>query len=242
MSKAVVPDSLLLKTTEPAFRAFRSTFTLTPQPRKETKEKRKFSMYDDQPHLDADLLAAKRINAAAPPPHSASATSPTSSSFPLTFDALRPLVDHVGSVTPLDDFRAILTRRDDVELYRRAWDELKVIIERWVDESYGDAGYGVAMECVKGLRGAAVAEGEAEVFNQWMERVKEGWRTRRAGWWAKLKAEGVRVIDSSEVDDSRFTPAQADRWFEDVDDSSRVRSESLPVSVEDDADLFDSMD
>ena len=240
MSTAVHPDPLLLKATEPAFRAFRSTFTLTPQPRDKKKEKRKFSMYDDQPHMDADLLAAKRINAAAPPPHpSSSAASPHAAAF----DALHPLVEHVGSVTPLADFRAILTRRDDVELYRRAWEELKVVIERWVDESYGDAGYGVAMECVKGLRAAAVAEGEAELFNAWMEKVKEGWRTRRAGWWAKLKGEGVRAIDSSEVDDSRYTPQQADSWFEDVDDSSRVRSESLPVSgVEEDVDLFESMD
>ena len=230
LSKALFPDPLLLKAAEPAIRAFRDTFVLQPVEKDaKKKEKRKFAMYDDQPDIDPDLLAAKRLNAA---DHSAGAA----------FDAMQPTVEHVGSVTPMEDFRAMLKRRDDVAVWKRAWEEMKTLIERLVEDSYGDSMYGRAMECVRGLRAAAVGEGEADLFNTWMEGVREKWRRGREGWWTKLKAEGMRLIDDSEVGDSKVSRAEADRWSEDVDDSSRVRSESLPVSADDERDIFDELE
>ena len=136
----------------------------------------------------------------------------------------------------------MIARRDDRDVYKRAWDELQALIERYVDDSYGDAHYRTAMDCIVGLRAAAVAEKEADRFNSWMESVRERWRARRTGWWSRLKEAGVGVIHDGEVDDSRYTAADAERWMDDVDHSSKVRGESLPPSVDDEPDLFSSMD
>lgn len=187
-------------------------------------------MYDDEkPQLDADIMEAQTNLAA------------DSSIDPASTDSLmHDRVDTVSTVNPVDTFRAMLRRRDDVTVHDRAMREMVERINAFIEGSYGDQLYAKAMECVRALREACVRDKEAATFNDWMDAVKAKYKSSRSGWWLWMKKEGVRVVDESEVEDSKYSVADAGRWWEDDAVDSKSRSESIPVSGADD-DLFDEL-
>ena len=217
---------------EPSFDAFRIAFTLVEQPKKESGRRRvKFSMYDEKPILDEDVLEARTGREAA-----------MQSVDDADGDELmRDRVDTVSTVNPVDTFKAMLRRRDDVTIHERAMREMVERINAFIEGSYGDQLYGKAMECVRALRDACVRDKEAHTFNEWMEASKARYKGGRSGWWEYMRKEAVRLIDESEVEDSKYSVADTQRWWEDDAVDSKSKSESIPVSGASD-DLFDELD
>ena len=214
---------------EPSYDAFRVAFTLVEAPKKEGgRRKVKFSMYDEKPMLDEDILEAGR---------EASSISIDGADGD---ELMRDRVDTVSTVNPVDTFRAMLRRRDDVTIHDRAMREMVERINAFIEGSYGDQLYGKAMECVRALREACVRDKEAHTFNEWMESIKARYRGGPSGWWLFIKKDGVRLIDESEVEDSKYSVAETQRWWEDDAVDSKSKSESIPVSGADD-DLFDEL-
>lgn len=191
----------------------------------------KFSMYDEKPILDDDILQAKTGREAAMEGIEGGDDSD---------ELMRDRVDTVSTVNPVDTFRAMLRRRDDVTVHERAMREMVERINAFIEGSYGDQLYGKAMECVRALREACVRDKEADTFNDWMEGVKGRYKAGRSGWWEWMRKESVRLIDESEVEDSKYSVAAAQRWWEDDGMDSKSKSESIPVSGAAD-DLFDEL-
>ena len=232
----VTPDATLLKDAEPSYDAFRLAFSLVEAPKKEGGRRRvKFSMYDEKPQLDDDILDAKTGRDAAADSLDADGGGGGGGD-----ELMRDRVDAVSTVNPVETFRAMLRRRDDVSVHERAMREMVARIDAFVEGSYGDQLYGRAMECVRALREACVRDREAHTFNEWLEASKARHKSGRSEWWKFMQREGVRLIDQGEVEDSKYTAADAARWWEDDAVDSKSRSESIPVSGAAD-DLFDEL-
>ena len=231
IARYITPDPTLLKDAEPSYDAFRVAFSLVEQPKKEGGRRRvKFSMYDEKPMLDEDILEARTGREAMDAVDDADSD-----------ELMRDRVDTVSTVNPVDTFRAMLRRRDDVSIHARAMREMVERINAFIEGSYGDQLYGKAMECVRALREACVRDKEAHTFNEWMEATKARYRGGRSGWWEYMRKEAVRLVDESEVEDSKYSVAAAQRWWEDDAADIKSRSESIPVSGAD-ADLFEELE
>ena len=192
----------------------------------------KFSMYDEKPILDEDVLEAKSSREAA---------MDSVDNADGSDELMRDRVDAVSTVNPVDTFKAMLRRRDDVTVHDRAMREMVERINAFIEGSYGDQLYGKAMECVGVLREACVRDKEAHTFNEWMESIKVRYKGGRSGWWEYMHKESVRLIDESEVEDSKYSVADTQRWWDDEAVDNKSRSESIPVSGADD-DLFEGFE
>ncbi|WAR17053.1 XRCC5-like protein [Mya arenaria] len=81
-------------------------------------------------------------------------------------------VTEVGSTTPVEDFMALISMKDE-DKFDEACGQIQKRIQQIVLDSFGDQFYGKAMECVKCLREQCIKKQEPSQYNTFIKSFKE---------------------------------------------------------------------
>jgi ATP-dependent DNA helicase 2 subunit 2 len=127
----------------------------------------------------------------------------------LSIQSLISEVTDVGSATPVEDFNAMIARKD-VDLVDKAIEQMQRQIVKLVNESVRDSYYSKALDCLKALRKGCVDQAEVEPFNKFLADMKKNYRgSKRDEFWRLIQSESVSLITAEESSDSDFTEADA---------------------------------
>lgn len=126
---------------------------------------------------------------------------------------LRGGIESVSNVSPVEDFNAMITRRD-VDLVDKAIEEMQVQVFRLVNDSYKNSHYDKAMECISVLRAGCIKEQESDQFNAFLQSVKSQFKGKqRNDFWTLIQQKAMTLISSSESADSSVTPEEARDFY-----------------------------
>ncbi|XP_035659820.1 X-ray repair cross-complementing protein 5-like [Branchiostoma floridae] len=142
-------------------------------------------------------------------------------------------VTEVGSVRPLEDFRAMISRKDD-DKFMEASAQLQKRIEEIVMESFGDQFYGKAMECLLALRKESAKLGEPDQFNTFLRGFKETlFNKGRKDFWDCMVREKVTLISSEESSETSVSKEEAGKFLEIVEQKTEEPEEMEEAEAED---------
>jgi len=264
IQKYILPDPSLMRQAAPKIRAFKQAFQLKLVEAKEKSKKRNWKDWYSSEVQDADVeMARKRMReqaegaaagggdgaaAAAGAAGEAIAGSYDSRSIQSDFSldaAMSAPVDHVGSVNPVSDFLALLSRRADPDAIPRAMDELVQRIREFIEQSYRGSYYDRALECLRVLRKECVRLEEADRFNRTLNELKQAYgpgKKRHEEFYERMKQTTdpkLLPITDTETSASSVTEEEANRFYEEGP-TPPVSASPQVSGVEDE--LFDSME
>lgn len=151
-------------------------------------------------------------------------------------DINKKQVDKISTVSPVDDLRAMLARRDDAKIATRAIVEMIEVIKNLVKESYGDANYAKAIDCLVALRAGCVQMEEFKLFNDAIVSLQNTFAKKKDAFWKLVSSHagtGINPIDTTECAHSTYSPESA-RKFHASSNSQSVPSVSVSVSASND--------
>ncbi|XP_066268774.1 X-ray repair cross-complementing protein 5-like [Branchiostoma lanceolatum] len=142
-------------------------------------------------------------------------------------------VTEVGSVRPLEDFRAMVSRKDD-DKFMEAAAQLQKRIEEIVMESFGDQFYSKAMECLQALRVESAKLGEPDQFNTFLRGFKETlFNKGRKDFWDSMVRERVTLISSEESPETSASKEEAEKFLEAAKQTTEEPEEMEEAEAED---------
>ncbi|XP_059149965.1 X-ray repair cross-complementing protein 5-like [Physella acuta] len=126
-------------------------------------------------------------------------------------------ITEVGTVMPIEDFKALIGRRDD-DLFDEACQQMQRRIEEIVMQSFGQQTYSKAMDCLKTLREECIKKLEPGVYNAFVKNFKNTLIARsKKDFWEHIVKAKQGLIPKSECEESRVTQEEADQFVaEDV--------------------------
>ncbi|KAK0066306.1 X-ray repair cross-complementing protein 5 [Biomphalaria pfeifferi] len=137
-------------------------------------------------------------------------------------------VTQVGTVTPVEDFKSLISRRDE-DLFEEACDQMQNYIQQIVLQSFGQQNYSKALDCVKALREACIQKMEPNIFNTFLTKFKTFLLTKsKKDFWDLILKEKQVLITKFECEESSVTKEELDQFTaEDVkeDQSSRPQTD-----------------
>ncbi|XP_065898118.1 X-ray repair cross-complementing protein 5-like [Dysidea avara] len=149
-------------------------------------------------------------------------------------------ITEVGTVDPVSDYQTLLGNKL-VDNYEDASRQLQAVIMKLVKESFGDVYYDKALECVRVLREEAIKHEEADMFNDFLRKMKDDFLgTRYSAFWDKVAQEGISLITSSECSDNGVSDAESKSFIESQAPVAAV-VEDEPDEVDDADDLLAMM-
>jgi len=124
-------------------------------------------------------------------------------------DIVTKQVEKIGSVDPVSDFKQMINRRDDAKWVQKAIRDMIDMIKDLVKTSYGPTNFPKSLDCLTALRQGCVQMEEATAFNTALIELKNLFQKKKETFWKLVVEKSVLPIDTSEVPDAKFTPAQA---------------------------------
>lgn len=233
-AKAVQVNPAVLEGAKPYLESFKQHFPLEPVPEsKQTKKRSWLDHVDTAPNSDIDAIN-QALQQSSDSSNSASADLNLSS-------AVHNTVTKIGSVRPIEDFEAMLADRSNANNVDKAMKQMGEQIILMVRESFGDALFDKARDCMIAMRKAGVQHGEAHAFNQFLVNEIKGTAQRiKPKFYEWISANPlIKPIDSNEVEDSEFTPEESNQFF--AKSSQPLTEESIAESSAE-VDEFDEMD
>lgn len=199
LAQVSVPESFL-KRTAGAQQRFRDAFVLTKTEMKEKENRKRFwsdaftgDAADDklESYLgDEDAKKSKKKDDA------------NHAGLNNIQALLRGGVETVTNLTPIEDFTAMMGRKD-VDLVDKAIEEMQLQILRFVHDSYKNSLYSKAIECIRALRSGCIKEQESEQFNNFLQSIKSQFKDKqRNDFWLNLQQEALSLISAADSADS----------------------------------------
>eukprot|EP00249_Psilotum_nudum_P019619 c27344_g1_i2 orf=370-2505(-) len=129
----------------------------------------------------------------------------------ISFDSLTARkVDVVGRLHPVQDFEAMLARRDSDEWVMKAIQEMKKIIVDLLDMSYKGNTYDRVMACLISLRKGCVEQQEPAEFNNFLhELAGKCYGKRLNDFWERIVEKQLTLINKNEAPDSDVLAEEA---------------------------------
>ena len=105
----------------------------------------------------------------------------------------------ISSVNPVSDFKAMINDRK-VDRVSDAISQMQKMIERFINTSLKGDLFGKAIDCLKELRSACIAEDEAPSFNRFSYRIRNNHSKgdELSNFFLKVINEGVTLITKHE--------------------------------------------
>ncbi|XP_048780641.2 X-ray repair cross-complementing protein 5-like isoform X2 [Ostrea edulis] len=155
-------------------------------------------------------------------------------------DMTKADVTEVGTVTPVDDFIALINQRD-ADRFEEASKQMQKRVEQLVTDSFGPQFYGKALDCLKTLREQSVKKSEPMLYNTYMKKLKEFLIEKgRRDFWEMLVDEKQGLISKMESEDSTVTQEEAKAFV--TEEEEEEKEESKQSAEGDDAeDLLDQI-
>ncbi|XP_065859428.1 ATP-dependent DNA helicase 2 subunit KU80 [Euphorbia lathyris] len=116
----------------------------------------------------------------------------------------------IGDSTPVQDFEAMMSRRDDPDWIGKAIEGMKNKIYNMVENSYQGDTYPKALECLVALRKGCVCEQEPKQFNDFLRYLIKYCQENKLGSFCEfLTSKGLTLISKSEAIDSEVSDDEA---------------------------------
>ncbi|KAK2985233.1 hypothetical protein RJ640_015941 [Escallonia rubra] len=119
-------------------------------------------------------------------------------------------VENIGDLTPVQDFEAMMSRRDSPEWISKAIDEMKRKIFNLVEDSCDGDTYQKALEYLAALRNGCILEQEPKQFNDFLRQLcKFCQENNLRSFCESLASKGITLITKNEAQDSEITEDEA---------------------------------
>ncbi|TYH99829.1 hypothetical protein ES332_A11G092700v1 [Gossypium tomentosum] len=123
-------------------------------------------------------------------------------------------IEKIGDLTPVQDFEAMMSQRDNPEWVEKAIKELREKILALLIHPDGEDKYQKAVECVAALRKGCIIEQEPGPYNDLMHRIRQYCEEKGIKSLPQLLASrDLTLISKSEAEDSNVTAEEARSFF-----------------------------
>ncbi|CAK7347919.1 unnamed protein product [Dovyalis caffra] len=125
--------------------------------------------------------------------------------------AVRPIkVEKIGDSSPVQDFEAMMSRRDSPDWVSKAIKDMENKIHNLVENSYEGDNHGKALECLLALRKGCILEQEPKQFNDFLHHLLNVCQEKKlSNFCESLISKGLTLISKSEATDSEVTDDEA---------------------------------
>ncbi|KNC79414.1 hypothetical protein SARC_08189 [Sphaeroforma arctica JP610] len=148
-------------------------------------------------------------------------------------------VTQVGTISPVSDFKMMMTQTEDLKLRDAALVQIKEVIQDLVARSMGEEHLVVPLDCVRTLRETCVKNVDAASFNDWIKEYKDEIddpQSHGYSFWHLLVENRLSLITQDETNNTADPSAiEADKFL-----GAKTVKEVAPA--EQDSDLDDMMD
>ncbi|XP_076083778.1 X-ray repair cross-complementing protein 5-like [Mytilus galloprovincialis] len=154
-------------------------------------------------------------------------------------DITKAEVTEVGTVTPVEDYLALVNRKD-VDKFDEASKQMQKRIQQIVTDSFGAQFYPKATDCLKTLREQCIKKMEAKSFNIYMRQFKDTLIQKgRRDFWDEIVTENLSLITKLESEESDVSVEEGKKFTED-EEEDKPKTEETPA--DDDAeDMLENM-
>jgi len=158
----------------------------------------------------------------------------------ISFDSLAARkTEQIGSLTPVQDFEAMLARRDSDEWVPKAIREMKKLITDLLDSSYKGNTYHKAMDCLVALRNGCVQQEEPIEFNNFMRELGNNCQGKRLNdFWELIVSKNFSLINKNEAADSDVTEEEAKEFLAKANAGGHEAPEKPPAVDVDEMELL----
>ena len=143
----------------------------------------------------------------------------------------------ISAITPIEDFREMIDNKNE-DLAEKAMNLMSDIIYKLIRESFKGSYYIKAIECIKAYRDAANDEDEVDLFNDFLNDLKEKFpKEQYMDFWTLFCDNKITLISEEENQKSKYKEAQCQEWLESIS-----QKDAIPSSVKDMGDLLLDID
>ncbi|XP_042405797.1 ATP-dependent DNA helicase 2 subunit KU80-like [Zingiber officinale] len=119
-------------------------------------------------------------------------------------------VEKIGDLNPVQDFEAMMKRRDSSKWTSKAIKDMKSHIFYLLENSFEGHSYQKAIECLIALREGCILEQEPREFNDFLLDMCKKWsKTDLADFLSLMPSKNITLISKIEAADSDLTEAAA---------------------------------
>uniref|UniRef100_A0A7N0T050 Ku domain-containing protein n=1 Tax=Kalanchoe fedtschenkoi TaxID=63787 RepID=A0A7N0T050_KALFE len=198
LRKITEPDPELLAENQRVIEGFRRSFELKDNPKLKKSQKRLLRGMSSGSHDYEERLGYIKISPSAP------------SSDPM----LQIKAGGIGDTSPVEDFEAMLSRRDSPEWVERAIKEMKNKTFDLVEDSFKGDNYPKALECLLALRKGCILEQEPKQFNNFLGHLCRFCQEKDLKSFCDfLASKGVTLISKTEAPDSDVSDEEASSFL-----------------------------
>ncbi|CAD5125661.1 DgyrCDS13862 [Dimorphilus gyrociliatus] len=153
-------------------------------------------------------------------------------------DLQKEKVDKIGTVTPVEDFLAILSQKDR-DRYDEACEMIRERIIQLVFDSFGSQLFSKAIDCLRAYRAQTLKHSEPRDFNKFLFSLKESlFQKNKKAFWKLMIEEKLGLVTKLESEESSVTKAEGDDFLTEVVEE-KIKEEAPPK--EDADELLDMM-
>ena len=143
----------------------------------------------------------------------------------------------ISAITPIEDFREMIDNKNE-DLAAKAMELMSDMIFKLIRESFKGSYYIKAIECIKAFRDAANDEDEVDVFNAFLNELKEKFpKEQYMDFWILFCDNKISLISDKENERSKYNEKQCQDWLEEIS-----KQDAIPTTVKDMGDLLLDID
>ena len=143
----------------------------------------------------------------------------------------------ISAITPIEDFREMIDNKNE-DLAARAMELMSDMIFKLIRESFKGSYFIKAIDCIKAFRDAANDEDEVDLFNNFLNELKEKFpKEQYMEFWILFCDNKITLISEKENERSKYTEKQCDEWLEEIS-----KQDAIPTTVKDMGDLLLDID
>ena len=143
----------------------------------------------------------------------------------------------ISAITPIEDFREMIDNKNE-DLAAKAMELMSDMIHKLIRESFKGSYYIKAIECIKAFRDAANDEDEVDLFNSFLNDLKEKFpKEQYMDFWVLFCDNKITLISEEENQKSKYKDSQCQEWLEAIS-----KKDAIPSSLKDMGDLLLDID
>ena len=143
----------------------------------------------------------------------------------------------ISAITPIEDFREMIDNKNE-DLAVQAMTLMSDIIDKLIRESFKGSYYIKAIECIKAYRDAANDEDEVDLFNNFLNDLKEKFpKEQYMDFWLLFCDNKITLISNEENEKSKYKDKQCQEWLDAIS-----KQDTIPSTIKDMGDLLLDID
>ena len=143
----------------------------------------------------------------------------------------------ISAITPIEDFREMIDNKNE-DLAAKAMELMSDMIFKLIRESFKGSYYIKAIECIKAFRDAANDEDEVDLFNSFLNELREKFpKEQYMDFWILFCDNKITLISEKENERSKYTEKQCQDWLDELS-----KQDAIPTTVKDMGDLLLDID